>query len=98
MGVGRQCFDQTIKTIDGYGLANPGDSESVALADALILTQELHRPTRPDADAGGHYGACEACEQPWPCPTWGQAHRAAVEWLVEKSTERIAAVRGRLAA
>jgi len=79
-------------------LVNPEDTDSVELADALVLTQELHRSPAVDADPGGHYGLCEACEVPWPCPTWGVAHAAAVEWLITKSGERIRAVKGRLAA
>lgn len=84
MSAGRPSFDEAIKAIDGFGLRqdNPG---AVELADALVLTQELHRPSQADADASGHYGACDACGVSWPCPTWGVAHRAAVEWLCDAS-------------
>jgi len=93
----RPTFNETIKAIDGYALRE-GDTDSEQLADALVLTQEVHRSLDFDADASGHYGVCDACELPWPCPTWGVAHRAAVEWLIAVSTARVARVRERLAA
>lgn len=93
----RPTFTETIKAIDGYALRE-GDTASEQFADALVLTQELHRSLELNADAAGHYGLCDGCGLPWPCPTWGVAHRAAVEWLVEVSNARIARVRDRLAA
>jgi hypothetical protein len=46
--------------------------------------------------ADGSWGRCEECGLPWPCPAWVTTEAAVTEWLIQRSSLTVRAIREHL--
>jgi hypothetical protein len=73
--------------------ATPPEHDLLATVEYVIVE---HTSAAEACAADGSWGRCEACALAWPCPAWTTTEAAVTEWLIQRSSLTVRAIREHL--
>lgn len=88
----RPSFTNTLIALRANAVT-PAEHDLLATVEYITGS---HMSAAETPDMAGVWGVCLECAEPWPCPGWEATESACVEWLVQRSSLTVRAVREHL--
>lgn len=85
----RPSLVDTLETLR-INATTPSDFDLLATVE-YVSTDHISAAESPRRD--GSWGKCEECKLLWPCPAWVATELACTEWLIQRSSLTVRAIR-----